>query len=119
MNNTIKQQLEMLKTLDFQVDGKPSKEFPESFSDIIFLKTNTTNLVDTSEKTFIFEDYIIKPFEGFDFHKKFNKNIPPPAKIMQGQIIRETEKMYYIKVHTQDTSKMWEGFVPKKSCKVS
>ena len=38
MNKTILTQLNMLKTLEFQVDGKSSKEIPESFSNIVFLK---------------------------------------------------------------------------------
>lgn len=112
MNKVIMDQLEMLKTLEFQVDGKPSKDFPESFSEIVFLK-NGKQLTNQLENTFKFENYIVKPFQGFDFHDKFNKGIAPPEIVMSGYIDRETEKMYYLKLHSLD--KIWEGWCPKKS----
>lgn len=120
MNNTIKEQLNMLKTLEFQVDGKPSKEFPEFFNEVVFMKNTTgKEVLDTSEKQFVFKDYIVHPFAGFDFHDKFNKGIAPPDLVMYGCILKETEKMYYIKAHTVENSKYWEGFIPKKSVTVS
>lgn len=108
----------MLKTLEFQVDGKPSKDFPESFSEIVFFKSGK-NLEDVSEKTFSFESYIVKPYAGFDFHDKFNKGIAPPEQVMNGFIVKETEKMYYLKLHSNLTNKIWEGWCPKKSVKVT
>ena len=108
----------MLKTLEFQVDGKPSKDFPESFSEIVFFKSGK-NLEDVSEKTFSFESYIVKPYAGFDFHDKFNKGIAPPEQVMNGFIVKETEKMYYLKLHSNLTNRIWEGWCPKKSVKVT
>lgn len=120
MNNTIKEQLNMLKTLEFQVDGKPSKEFPEFFNEVVFMKNNAgVEVTDTREKQIIFKDYIIHPFEGFDFHDKFNNGVAPPERVMYGCILKETEKMYYLKVRTADYSKIWEGFCPKKSMEIS
>lgn len=116
MNNILKDQLNLLKTLEFQVDGKPSKDFPESFSEVVFLRT-TKQILDTSLKTIKFESYIVTPYEGFDFHDKFNKGIAPPEQVMQGFIIKETEKMYYLKVKST-SGKSWEGYCPKKSCKI-
>ena len=72
----------MLKTLEFQVDGNPSKDFPESFSEIVFFKSGK-NLEDVSEKTFSFESYIVKPYAGFDFHDKFNKGIAQANTIIE------------------------------------
>ena len=118
MNKTIFEQLDMLKTLEFQVDGNPSKDFPESFSEIVFFKSGK-NLEDVSEKTFSFESYIVKPYAGFDFHDKFNKGIAPPEQVMNGFIVKETEKMYYLKLHSNLTNKIWEGWCPKKSVKVT
>lgn len=118
MNKTIFEQLDMLKTLEFQVDGKPSKDFPESFSEIVFFKSGK-NLEDVSEKTFSFESYIVKPYAGFDFHDKFNKGIAPPEQVMNGFIVKETEKMYYLKLHSNLTNRIWEGWCPKKSVKVT
>ena len=118
MNKIILDQLNALKkTLEFQVDGKPSKDFPEFFSEVTFLKSGS-DLVDTRDKTFIFEDYIIRPFEGFDFHDKFNNGIAPPEKVMVGKIIKETEKMYFIEAESLFDIKTWKGWVPKKSVKI-
>lgn len=121
MNNTIKQQLDMLKTLEFQVDGKPSKDFPEFFNEVIFKKNIADiKLYDTSEKQIVFKDYFIHPFEGFDFHQKFNKGAEPPTDaVMYGTILKETDKMFYLKVHTFDAKKFWEGWCPKKSCTIN
>lgn len=115
MNKTIKQQLEMLKTLEFQVDGQSLKDFPESFSEVVFFKDKAQ---EKDGETFVFEDYFIKPFKGFDFHDKFNHGIAPPEKTMYGNIIKETEKMYYIKVESLFSTKEWTGWTPKKSVKI-
>ena len=117
MNNTIKQQLEMLKTLEFEVDGVSVKDIPESFSEIVFKSTQKEIKVDM-EKTFIFEDYMIKPFKGFDFHDKFNQGVPPPEKTMKGIILKETEKMYYVKLSSYTSNATWIGWTPKKSVRV-
>ena len=117
MNKIIMDQLNMMKTLEFQVDGKPSKDFPEFFNEVTFKKT-TKDIVDTREKQFVFADYILHPYPGFDLHEKFNKGIIPPEQIMQGQIVKETERMYCIKAHTLDNSKDWFGWIPKKSVKI-
>lgn len=145
MNNIMRSQLNMLKTLEHSVDGKITCDIPESFSQLIFYKKGNKSL-DTQSKTlyFIFADYIIKPFAGFDFHTKFNKGVPPPFKVMTGDILKETEKMYYISCKSivmpmkqcmhclkcgvvnyvcEDCSKLyneidkvtWEGWIPKKS----
>lgn len=116
INSIIKEQLVMLSVLDYEVDGKKVDVIPDKFNEIVF-KSNNNKIIDTSEKQVIFEEYIIKPFPGFDFHKKFNKNIAPPSKIMFGFILKETEKMYYFKLRT-DKNVYWEGWCPKKSCKV-
>lgn len=116
MNKTILTQLNMLKTLEFQVDGKSSKEIPESFSNIVFLKNGNKKLI--SEITVVFKDYIVKPYQGFDFHDKFNKGVPPPEKIMFGCILKETEKMYFLKLRTKDNSKTWSGWCPRKSLEI-
>ena len=112
MDKVLKEQLDMLKTLDFQVDGKSSKDFPKSFSSVLFLKRN--NAVPKGELSFTFKDYVLTNFMD-DFNKKFNKNKKIPEKNMFGVIIKDTEKMYYIKVRNKANTKVFEGWVPKKS----
>lgn len=148
MNKLMKSQLDMLNTLEHTVDGQLTKDIPESFSQITFYKIgNTRALAYPKIKIFIFEDYIIKPFQGFDFHDKFNKGNPPPFKVMTGEILKETDKMYYltckaiiattkycvhclkpqvVKYLCNDCSKLykniesivWVGWIPKKSVKI-
>ena len=118
MNKLILEQLQMLKNLEFQVDGKPSKEFPDSFSKVLFKHTGNEELKDSSDKIIVFADYMVNPYEGFDFHKKFNSNNPPPEVVMYGVVLRETEKMYYLKLRTKDGQKSWLGWSPKKSVRI-
>lgn len=116
INPIVKEQLEMLTSLEYEVDGKKVEGIPDRFEEIVF-KSNNKNIQVTREKQVIFEKYIVEPFDGFDFHKKFNKNKIPPAIIMFGFILKETNKMYYFKLRTDD-NQYWEGWCPKKSCKV-
>lgn len=117
MNNILKQQLDMLKSLDFEVDGKSVKDFPDSFSEVTFKRSNFNTLVDNREITIQFMNYVLEPFMD-DFHNKFNKGNKPQELVMYGTILRETEKMNYILVHNMDNSKVFEGWIPKKSMKV-
>ena len=64
------------------------------------------------------DDYIVKPYEGFDFHDKFNGGLPPYQKVMYGKIIKETDKMYQLVARTADGFKIWAGWVPKKSMRI-
>lgn len=119
MNKIIEEQLKLLsKALVFQVDGIPSKEIPESFSKITFEKSdkNLDNLI--IDKTFIFENYMMEISEKFDFHIKFNNSVPPPSQVMCGSVLKETEKMYYVSLHTFDGKKSWIGWTPKKSVRI-
>ena len=83
---------------------------------VTFSKDN--NATDEEEYKVIFEDYFITGFDGFDFHKKWNNDIPPFEKIMFGKIEKETEKMYYLNVYNTSHTKQWTGWCPKKSCKI-
>lgn len=107
----------MLSSLDFLVDGIKTTYIPDKFDEIVFL-SSSKKVINTSEKQVIFEDYIIKPFKGFDLHEKFNKGKIPPEKTMFGFILKETDKMYFFKLRTSD-NRYWEGWCPKKSCKIN
>lgn len=146
MNNLERKQLDMLKTLPHTVDGKDIEDVPDNFDRIVFHKVGSGNAVSELPKTliFTFEDYIIKPFNGFDFHEKFNRGIAPPFKTMEGEVIKETEKMVYLSCKSHPTTSkfcnhclkygvanylcdnckklynnidtiMWAGWCPKKS----
>lgn len=114
MNQILKQQLMKLMTAHFEVDGKSEKGLPESFSEIVFFKKNKSiNLIKVT-----FENYIINPFPGFDFHDKWNNGIKPYAKVMYGKIINETKGMYQFELHSESSDKVWRGWCPKKSCTI-
>ncbi len=105
----------MFKNLKYTIDGKEASEIVDDFNEIIFFKTNK-EVKNNKPLVVIFEDYIIKPFPGFDFHEKFNKGKKPPFKQMTGFIVKETERMYYLHLKHNDIT--WEGWCPKKSCKL-
>lgn len=99
MNEYIKGQLRKTKAVSFY-DKEGKQVFPQDLNDQTVLIVKQKNFNSNTEDLllFTFEDYLIKPFEGFDFHIKFNKGINIPLKVMQGRIIRTVGKMYYIKV---------------------
>lgn len=117
MNNIIKQQLNMLKSLDFEVDGESVSDFPDSFSEVVFKRNIDSNLNDNRELTIQFMEYVLDSFMD-DFHKKFNNGDKPSELVMYGTIIRETDKMNYIMVHNKDNTKTFKGWIPKKSMKI-
>lgn len=117
MNRTVKEQLQKLIAFHFNTDNHNSvKGFNEPFTEIIFSKKKSSQSLDEIRVTF--EDYIIKPFDGFDFHDKWNNGQPPYAKVMYGKIVGETKGMYKLSVHSETSTKFWIGWCPKKSCKI-
>lgn len=116
MNDILRKQLDLLGSKDKLVDGKSVGIIPNSFSEIVFKKQVTAK--SDFEIKVTFADYIVKPFEGFDFHEKFNNGTPPPCKKMFGKIIKETEKMYKFDLQTETGSNKWCGWCPKKSVEV-
>ena len=60
--------------------------------------------------------YMTEPStSNFDFQDKWNYGKPMPLCIMQGEVIKETRGMYYMKLKADDIS--WTGFVIKSSIK--
>lgn len=116
INKVILEQLEMLKTLEFQVDGKLSKDVPKSFSNIVFLKSDKQVVVE-NEHRIVFEPYVIQPFMD-DFHNKFNNGHRPPDLVTFGNVLKESEKMYYIQVRNVSNTKTFIGWIPKKSMRI-
>ena len=108
MDKITTQQLQILKN---------KYPFDESNGRITFHASTTD--VKKEQKKIVFADYFVKPFDGFDFHDKFNNGTPPYAITMYGEILKETEKMYYVSVHSESSDKLWVGWVPKKSCTIS
>ena len=60
--------------------------------------------------------YMTEPATAnFDFQDKWNKGKPMPLCIMQGEAIKETRGMYYMKLKSDDIT--WEGWVIRSSIK--
>ena len=60
--------------------------------------------------------YMTEPATStFDFHDKWNNGKPMPLCIMQGEVIKETRGMYYMKLKSDDIS--WTGWVIKSAIK--
>lgn len=99
MNELIKEQLLKTKCVSFYDKEGQQVPFNEiDKQDTLIVKPKKPRASSDSLLLFTFEDYLIKPFSGFDFHERFNKGINIPLKVMQGKIIRTIGKMYYIKV---------------------
>ena len=60
--------------------------------------------------------YMTEPATAnFDFQDKWNNGKPMPLCIMQGEVIKETRGMYYMKLKSDDIS--WTGWVIRSSIK--
>ena len=60
--------------------------------------------------------YMTEPATStFDFQDKWNNGKPMPLCIMQGEVIKETRGMYYMKLKADDIT--WTGFVIKSAIK--
>lgn len=112
MDEILKTQLMKLETAHFKIDNKEEKGFSEPFSEIVFYKKNNKESI----IKVTFENYIINPFPGFDFHDKWNNGIKPYSKVMYGKIVNETKGMYKFELHSEYDNKVWSGWCPKKSC---
>ena len=97
---------------------KQTFHFREENGKIIFFKKDNEIGTEDTIKV-VFEDYMVHPYSGFTFNDKFNGGICPFERTMYGNLIRDTEKMYYFKLHTERSLKEWEGWCPKKSCTIS
>ena len=93
---------------------KSDAEIPDYFKEVVFPRNE--------QKTFtvkvIFADYFVRPFPGFDFHEKWNNGIPPHDTTMYGNILKETNGMWYMEVHSLSNSSIWVGWCPKKCCTI-
>ncbi len=96
MNNFLNNQLQKTTQVSFyKKDGTLLSKSELKDQDILIIKAKDYK---ENIKLFTFQTYLINPFEGFDFHVKFNKGKNIPLKVMQGQILKTVGKMYYIKV---------------------
>ena len=60
--------------------------------------------------------YMTEPATAnFDFQDKWNNGVPMPQCKMEGEVIKETRGMYYMKMKADDIS--WTGFVIKSAIK--
>ena len=118
LNKTILEQLNLLKELNFNIDGIDTDVIPSDFSKIVFYKSDKQlNSLIGSNVTIVFEKYILKSYMD-DFHNKFNNGCRPTQLIMHGKILKETEKMYYIDVVDNKNESNFVGWIPKKSMRV-
>lgn len=114
VNWIVQKQLESLSKYRHSVDGKDSDSIPESFNHIVFYKQSK----EVAKVKVIFADYIVKPYDGFDFHERWNNGTPPMQKTMIGEIDSQTQGMLHFNVKTEDGLQSWTGWCPKKSCTV-
>lgn len=99
MNNFIKEQLRKTKAASFYTkEGKQISINNLDDQTVLIIKHKDFENKSEDLMLFTFEDYLVSPFDGFDFHTKFNKGINIPLTVMQGRIVRTVGKMYYLKL---------------------
>ena len=114
-------QIHRYKEQDFE-EGKPFeftldraiKELNTEINDYTWTKVKKME-VGKSYKITV-KKYMTEPATStFDFQDKWNNGKPMPLCIMQGEIIKETRGMYYMKLKSDDIS--WAGWVIRSSIK--
>ena len=81
MSQKVLEQIKKLSNLEYTLDNG-SIDLDQYFSEITFKKRNADKQAVDSIRV-VFEDYIIKPFDGFDLHEKWNNGIAPYSKIIK------------------------------------
>lgn len=114
-------QIKRFSEIDFE-EGKPfeftldkaTKELNTEINDYTWTKANKM-VVGKSYKITV-KKYMTEPStSNFDFQDKWNNGVPMPLCIMQGEVIKETRGMYYMKLKSDDIT--WAGFVIKSAIK--
>ena len=107
------QDFEYDKPFEFTLD-KATKELNTETKDYTWTKVKKME-VGKSYKITV-KKYMTEPATAnFDFQDKWNNGNPMPLCIMQGEVIKETRGMYYMKLKSDDIS--WTGFVIKSAIK--
>ena len=107
------QDFEESKQFEFNLD-KATKELNTEINDYTWTKVKKME-VGKSYKITV-KKYMTEPATStFDFQDKWNDGKPMPLCIMQGEVIKETRGMYYMKLKADDIT--WTGFVIKSAIK--
>ena len=107
------QNFEEGKQFEFNLD-RATKELNTELEDYTWTKAQKME-VGKSYKITV-KKYMTEPATvNFDFQDKWNNGNPMPLCIMQGEVIKETRGMYYMKLKSDDIT--WTGFVIKSAIK--
>ena len=107
------QDFEEGKPFEFNLD-KETKELNTEINGYTWTKVKKME-VGKSYKITV-KKYMTEPSTStFDFQDKWNNGKPMPLCIMQGEVIKETRGMYYMKLKSDDIS--WTGYVIKSAIK--
>lgn len=98
------------KPFEFTLDGKRKED------NIDWLCSPIKKMEVGKSYKITVKKYMTEPATAnFDFQDKWNNGKPMPICIMQGEVIKETRGMYYMKLKSDDIS--WTGWVIKSAIK--
>ena len=99
------------KPFEFTLDGKRKEINTEDYICPTVKKMEVGNSYKITVKKYMTEPST----PNFDFQDRWNDGKPMPLCIMQGEVIKETRGMYYMKLKSDDIT--WDGFVIKSAIK--
>ena len=105
------QDFEEGKPFEFTLEGKRNNLNTEDYTWTKVKKMEVGKSYKITVKKYMTEPATV----NFDFQDKWNNGKHMPLCIMQGEVIKETRGMYYMKLKSDDIS--WTGFVIKSSIK--
>ena len=105
------QDFEEGKPFEFTLDGKRKEVNKEDYICSLVHKME----VGKSYKILVKKYMTESSTSNFDFQDKWNDGKPMPQCKMEGEVIKETRGMYYMKLKSDDIT--WTGFVIKSAVK--
>ena len=105
------QDFEEGKPFEFTLEGKRDELNTEDYICLPVKKMEVGKSYKITVKKYMTEPST----SNFDFQDKWNNGKPMPLCIMQGEVIKETRGMYYMKLKSDDIT--WTGFVIKSAIK--
>ena len=99
------------KPFEFTLEGKRDELNTEDYICLPVKKMKVGKSYKITVKKYMTEPATV----NFDFQDKWNNGEPMPLCIMQGEVIKETRGMYYMKLKSDDIT--WAGWVIKSAIK--
>lgn len=93
-------------------------EYDDSTLEIVIPKHNSLDILENHYYSIKIEDYIINEPDNFTLSSNWNNNTKPPEIFLNVKIEKIMGKMIKVDSIGRDTSKVWNGWLPRKAVEI-